>query len=212
MFIPLVDSLRCPRPHEDSWLVASIDHMVDRDIRAGTLGCPVCLAEYAVREGVVFFDDVAEPARPDTPDEQTAVRVAAALDLTDAKMIAVLAGRWGTHAPLIQSMSPAHLLLINPPADAMSGDGISIVRGSAVALGHASMHAIAVDERESASLERLGASLRPGGRLLGPVSLPVPPSMTELVRDAEIWVAQLDPGSATSAPVLPLRRPRTESR
>jgi hypothetical protein len=37
MFIELVDALRCPVPHEESWLVASADRMEARHIVDGTL-------------------------------------------------------------------------------------------------------------------------------------------------------------------------------
>ncbi|HEY9229313.1 MAG TPA: hypothetical protein VIP11_21880, partial [Gemmatimonadaceae bacterium] len=71
MFIPLVDVLRCPVPHEETWLVASIDRAADRDIVEGMLGCPRCLAEYAIHEGVVLFaPDVERPAyRPPNEDD-----------------------------------------------------------------------------------------------------------------------------------------------
>jgi len=60
MFIPLVDSLRCPRVHDATWLVASIDRAEERDMKEGILGCPTCLAEYPVRDGIVYFDAAAE--------------------------------------------------------------------------------------------------------------------------------------------------------
>ena len=54
MFVELVDLLRCPRPHEDTWLVAAAEAMSGRHIVRGTLGCPVCEAEYPIRDGVVL--------------------------------------------------------------------------------------------------------------------------------------------------------------
>src|SRR5512140_104168 len=98
MLIPLVDALRCIRPHEDTWLVASIDRAEDRDIIEGTLGCPSCLAEYPIHDGVVHFDAVARPAYR-APTEDDALRLAAALDLVDPRTTAVLHGSWGAYAP-----------------------------------------------------------------------------------------------------------------
>ena len=40
MFVELVDLLRCPHAHEDSWLVAAADETADRHIVHGSLGCP----------------------------------------------------------------------------------------------------------------------------------------------------------------------------
>ena len=55
MFLELVDSLRCVRTHEDSWLIARADELVDRHIVQGELGCPVCEARYPIRDGVADF-------------------------------------------------------------------------------------------------------------------------------------------------------------
>src|SRR6185312_15233461 len=99
MFIPLVDVLRCVKPHDDTWLVASIERADERDIVTGMLGCPICFAEYPIREGVVFFAENAPTPAYVAPTEEDAMRLAAALDLTDARMTAVLHGSWGVHAP-----------------------------------------------------------------------------------------------------------------
>src|SRR5688572_33340449 len=55
VFIELIDSLRCPVDHDESWLVASIVERSGRDIVAGTLGCPVCRAEYPIRDSIAVF-------------------------------------------------------------------------------------------------------------------------------------------------------------
>ncbi|MDP1857736.1 MAG: hypothetical protein Q8K82_03650 [Gemmatimonadaceae bacterium] len=63
MFIELVDSLRCPRVHEDTWLVASVTCFDGRFIVEGSLGCPVCRQQYPVQRGVVDFTDHAGESR-----------------------------------------------------------------------------------------------------------------------------------------------------
>jgi len=200
MFTPLVDILRCPNAHEDTWLVASIDRAEDRDILVGTLGCPSCLAEYPIRAGVVHFAEVA-PAQERSVRENDAVRLAAALDLTDARKSAVLQGAWGSLAPVVRGMTPASLLLVNPPAGIASGDGISIVRAETAPLARASVDAAAIDAGATADMTAsLVASLRTGARVLGPVAMPVPDALVELTRDEEIWVAQLE-SPAESAPI-----------
>jgi uncharacterized protein YbaR (Trm112 family) len=211
MFIPLVDSLRCPRAHEDTWLVASIDLAEERHIREGILGCPKCLAEYPIREGIVYF---AEPALDDDnttqPNEEDAVRVAAALDLTDARMTAVLHGSWGVHAPIMRGFSPAQLILLNPPRTVASGDGISIVYADTAPIARAIANGVAFGANASAAMrDSLVATLKAGGRLLGPTSHPVPPEVRELARDADVWVARLESSAMVSAPILPTRRPKT---
>jgi uncharacterized protein YbaR (Trm112 family) len=210
MFIPLVDLLRCPRGHDDTWLVASIDESVDRDIVRGTLGCPICLAEYPIREGVVLFDDAAPPASSiqSAPREDDAVRLAAALDLTDARMTALLHGAWGAYAPILRGLTPAQLLLLNPPPGITSGDGVSILRSSRVApVAHNGVAAVALDAgADPSTVVSLVASLKPGARMLGQARTPIPHGLTELARDEEVWVAQRDTAAATSAPVTLARR------
>ena len=211
MFIPLVDSLRCIAGHEDTWLVASIERGEERDIRHGFLGCPICFAEYPIRDGIAYFGvDPAEAtadAMPTRVAEDDAVRLAAALDLTDPRMVAALVGSWGAFAPLMRGFAPAHLLLVNPPRGIGSGDGVSVVRTASVApLARGSMDAVALDSGcSSRMLESLMDSLRGGGRVAGPVGLPVPPAAAELTRDDRIWVAERAEGAA---PLISLRRAR----
>lgn len=214
MFIPLVDSLRCTANHEETWLVASIEQSEERDIRRGFLGCPICLAEYPIRDGIVYFGvDPAEPpaaAMPAHVAEEDAVRLAAGLGLTDPRMVAVLFGGWGAYAPIVRGFSPAHLLLVNPPAGIVSGDGVSVVRTNSVApLARGSMDAVALDADASPQmLESLAASLRAGGRLVGPVGLPLPEIGAELARDDRIWVAERSESGGATSPLIALRRAR----
>ena len=207
MFIPLVDILRCPNAHDETWLVASIDRAEERDILEGTLGCPACLAEYPIRNGVVHFAEVA-PAPTMNPREDHAVRLAAALDLTEARMTAVLHGAWGALAPIVRGLAPAQLLLVNPPAEIASGDGVSIVRAESAPFARASVDAVALDANATDTmLASLVASVRAGGRMLGPIAHQVPSGFTELTRDDEVWVAQLETAPA-SAPVSLGRGPK----
>ena len=102
MFIELVDALRCPRTHEESWLVLAASRIEARHIQEGALGCPVCHAEYSIRGGVVDFLAGAEnPALPsaatNAASDATSVvehvpahQLAALLDLGDALGVAVL--------------------------------------------------------------------------------------------------------------------------
>ena len=55
MFIELTDQLRCPADHPESFLVLIPDEMEGRRVVRGTLGCPVCHAEYRIEAGVADF-------------------------------------------------------------------------------------------------------------------------------------------------------------
>ncbi len=209
MFTPLVDILRCPNAHDETWLVASIDRAEERDILTGTLGCPVCLAEYPIRDGIVRFAEIA-PSPLTAPREEDAVRLAAALDLTEPRMTAVLHGSWGALAPVVRGLSPAQLLLVNPPAGIVTGDGISIVHAERAPLAHSAVDAVAVDVGASeAMVASLLAALRGGGRVVGLVAKRVPDGLVELVRDDDVWVAQRQASETASGPI-PLTRRRSD--
>jgi uncharacterized protein YbaR (Trm112 family) len=207
MFLPLVDALRCPKGHEDTWLVASIERAGDRDIVDGVLGCPSCLAEYPIRDGIVYFSENAPRAGFRQPNEDDAYKLAAALDLTDARMVAVLEGSWGGNAPIVRGVSPAQLLLVNPPLGIASGDGISIVVSNSAPVALASADAIAFDAAASVEMiASLIAALKPGGRLLAPASVAIPAGFVELARDDDVWVATPSDTTKTSAPISLKRR------
>jgi uncharacterized protein YbaR (Trm112 family) len=207
MFIPLVDSLRCPRQHAETWLVASIDRAEDRDILEGVLGCPNCLAEYPIRDGIVYFNAEAERLSFREPDEMQATRLAAALELIEGRMTAVLHGDWGAHAQLVRSMSPAQLLLVNPPAGLVSGDGISIILADTAPLAQSSADGVAVDASASdAMMASLDAALARGRHMLAPITIPIPRQYVEIARDDDVWVARRDSKVTVSAPVMPTRR------
>lgn len=211
MFIPLVDVLRCVNPHAETWLVASIERADDRFILEGTLGCPTCLAEYPIRDGVVYFTEVRPKTPVVLPDESEAMRLAAALDLTEPRMTALLHGTWGAHAQLVRGLSPAQLILLNPPTGTTGGDGISVIVSETVPLAQQSVDAIAVDNSfgQLASGGSTLPALKRGGRVLAPVSTPMPDGFNELARDGEVWVARVDDREIVSAPILPTRRARS---
>lgn len=210
MFIPLVDILRCVNPHPETWLVASIERAEERYIIEGTLGCPTCLSEYPIRDGIVYFAD--RPATPSAvPEESEAMRLAAALELTEPRMTAVLHGTWGAHAQFVRGFSPSQLILLNPPRGMTSGDGVSVIVSDKMPFAQQSVDAIAVDA-SFGPLDEAGATTLPalkrGGRLLAPASTPIPSGFSELARDDDVWVARVDDREIVSAPILPTRRAR----
>jgi hypothetical protein len=153
----------------------------------------------------VWFGD-APAAEDETPSPAEALRLAAALDLTDARMTAILHGSWGAHASILRGLSPAHMLLVNPPTSVTSGDGISIVRAPVAPVAAAWADAAALDRADGAMAASIRAALRGGGRLLARADVPVLPGFSELARDADVWVARLDAGAEAGAPIAISRR------
>jgi uncharacterized protein YbaR (Trm112 family) len=196
VLIDLVEVLRCPRAHEESWLVASAHRAVGRQIVDGVLGCPVCYAEYPIRQGAVWFVEPPE-ARPTTPsptDTELAIRIAAFLDLAlDAPGVAILAGEWGRVTPLLRAAVSTHLIAMNARRDIIADEGISpIYVRSAIPLADASCRGVALDTSHTgtAVLESAARVLRPRGRLVAPAATPLPTGVTELARDGTLWVGE----------------------
>lgn len=212
MFIELVDVLRCPNPHEETWLVLATRRIDGRDVMDGLLGCPVCKAEFPITEGVARFDrEKPRFTRAIPPDENESVRLAALLDLADARGYAILAGETGNHADSLRELTAAPVLLVDPPSGVQMGAGLSGLTTDAsslsLPLAVASARAIAFDDR--ATTELLNARLSvvsAGGRILAPVSLPLPDSVTELARDERQWLAERAPSARSSGVVSIARR------
>ena len=96
--------LRCPREHEASGLVLAADTIDGRHVVTGVLGCPVCEAEYPIREGVAYFvDSVPAPAAPRRDD---VMRTAAMLGLTEPGGVIALAGRWASRSRMRSASWP----------------------------------------------------------------------------------------------------------
>lgn len=222
MFLELVDSLRCVRPHEDSWLIARADELVGRHIVQGELGCPICGARYRVREGVVDFR--ADAAGAETPrvacstreqgldsDQALALRAAALLALTEPGGLVVLAGDWcATAGALLEMIEGVQFLAFDPEPELKSGGALSLACiADVLPLAAACTRGIALDAAHATPSLLAGAAraLVPDGRLIAPSSAPVPDSLRELARDDERWVAAAAPPSNVSAPVpIALRR------
>lgn len=212
MFIELVDSLRCPRPHEDSWLVLSATRTVARHVLDGVLGCPICQAEYHVEDGTVLFESPASApppaAAPTPPDAEQGMRLAAFLGLTEPGGFALLGGRCGAQAATVKAVTPTQLVLLNPPDDVRSEPGVSVLRAAdgVVPLAAGSLRGGAVDEGTAALMPALLRAVRAKGRLVAPAGVEVPAGVEELARDESVWVGEVR-AAASPLVTLGVRRP-----
>ncbi len=203
--IDVIEILRCPAAHEPSALVTVAyarngDQLVD-----GTLGCVVCGAEYALRDGVVYSGEAVSAS--DVAVDAT--RTAALLGLVDPGMRVALCGAYAEVAQSIARDAGAACLTVNASPAAHEGaesDHLVIGRVSRLPLADASLAALAVDDAHIALLADATRVVRRGGRVLAPAHAPVPPGCTELARDECEWVAEVT--AAVSAPIA-LRSART---
>lgn len=163
---------------------------VDRHIMDGVLGCPTCAAEFRIVAGVARFD-APQPTPVARPDADTAMRLAALLDLTDARGFALLAGAWCTQLDGIQRISDTPIALLNPPG-AVGGMPAGVIQcGDRAPFAPGSLRAAALGaDLTSALRDSIVRAVRSSGRVLGPVALAVPPDVNELARDDHMWVGE----------------------
>lgn len=132
MLLELTEILRCPRDHEESFVVCVAHRSEGRHVVAGVVGCPVCLAEFPIRDGVLAF--AAHPGAPVPPPERegaevlTADALATFLDLRGPGGYVVLAGGAGRLAPALTALLPdVHHVVVNAPRDAARSPDCSYV-------------------------------------------------------------------------------------
>ena len=235
MHVDLLPLLRCLVRHEDAPLIAAVTHASEGRIVTGTLGCAVCGAEYAIREGNAHFGAAghatadAGDAVAVTDDEVT--RLAAMLNLDERGGVWALGGRWSAFGAALADMFaktsaasvPVRILLLPDDTVPRAADGRAQERpasaspailaiANAIPLAAGSLRGIAID-RASAGLGAAAARvLAANGRLVAPVAAPVPAGVRELARDARHWVGERE-HDASGPLVIPRRAaPRTVSR
>jgi uncharacterized protein YbaR (Trm112 family) len=207
VFVELIEALRCPRGHEETQLVASATRTDARHIMDGILGCPVCGAEFAITDGVALFDAPPALGGHELPDAEVAMRLAAFLELTDARGFALLCGRWGVHAALIQQMTDTPLVLVNHSIAAPAHAAAGAIRAGVVPFAASSARALALDEVSSPEIITSGVrAVKTGGRVLGPSTVAVPADVSELVRDDRVWVGEKTATSTPTPRLVPITR------
>lgn len=216
MFVELIDHLRCPEPHAETWLVMTADETRDRHVIRGALGCPVCMRRYEVAGGAVHFGAGAttgagSPASPPDAGDEWPLRLAAFLDLGDGRGVVGLYGTWARYAEALGDVADRVEPLAIAPAGATHPMLSAILPASRarIPLASGALRAVAVDGAfqgdPAAELTEAARLVRPGGRLLAPADAPLPFGVKELARDAAWWVGERE--GAPSGVVSLGRRP-----
>ena len=206
MFVELIESLRCPNDHEESPLIASSRRTVERHILDGVLGCPVCSAEFMIRDGEARFAEPPRRAAAESPSTETGMRLAAFLELTDARGYAILAGRWASHADTVTRLAETPLVLVNAPDAPLPDVAARLLVGSALPFATGSMRGVALDAASRELADDAVRVLRTGGRLVGDASLPLPDGVTEIVRDDRVWIAEKSAAPDSAPRLVSLKR------
>jgi uncharacterized protein YbaR (Trm112 family) len=148
VLLELTEILRCPRDHEESFVVCVAHRTEGRQVTSGVVGCPVCLAEFPIRDGELDLTertDAPPHRRADHEDTGSGVGIAAGaagqqggaltaealtafLDLRGPGGYLVLAGGAARLAPALVALLPdVHHVVVNAPADAARSPDCSYV-------------------------------------------------------------------------------------
>src|SRR5215210_2323372 len=198
MFIELIDQLRCINEHQDTWLVASFETVSNRFVTEASLGCPACSAHYPIHKGIADFTAgtdfplcEAERAAASHNREDHATRAGAYLEATEPGATIVLGGVWAYAAEELSEIAEVRVLALNAPAAVRESARVGLVRvGSEIPVARGSVFGVALDAWFPAKLvESAVRAVRPGGRIVGPVTIPAPPELSVLAHDDNYWVA-----------------------
>jgi uncharacterized protein YbaR (Trm112 family) len=196
MFIELIEVLRCPRAHEESWLVAAFEKAEGRVILDGRLGCPVCGAEYPITRGIAVFGRPANATPADRREgEADHWRTAALLDLRQDEL-AVLYGDACAAAAALLDLLPLRVIAVNACGDLQPRERLAIIQAPAgIPLRTGVAAGVAVDRTPPAVLADAVRVLRHSGRLLMPGDTAIPQGFSELARDEREVVALKEIGA-----------------
>jgi hypothetical protein len=201
LFIELTEALRCPRDHEESYLVCVPAVMDGRRVVRGILGCPACQAEYPIEAGTVDFSggpdaDVSPPSLlAPRSSSLTAEAVQAFIALRGPGGYVLLVGSAGRlGAELAERLERVHVVGVNPPEGTVPTAGFSVLRspeGSPVK--RRSMRAVVVGADAAAQSAWLDAALDtvlPGLRAVIEDEAARPAGFEELARGAGVVVGE----------------------
>ncbi len=147
MFIELTDHLRCVADHDESFLVLLPSQMDGRRVLYGTLGCPVCQAEYQIENGILDLGPAPGAPSDPPPGGVPAPALLAFLGLEGPGGYVGLIGEAARAATDLAGMLPGvHLIAINPTEPMAPSPSISVVHARRVPLKARSLRGVVVGE------------------------------------------------------------------
>ena len=212
MFTELIDQLRCPNAHEDSWLVATSTRTGNRHILDGKLGCPVCKATFDIVDGEALFTVAPVLRSSITLDDDAAMRLAAQLHLVEAPQPVMLTGQWSRAVAPLRRIVPTVTIFVGDATSVIALDAqVSLLRlpASRIPLATGALRGLALDRAHAhdAYVTDAARIVRTNGRLLIPAGTALDDALWRtLAADAEVTVAER---LATASAPVPLRRAPT---
>lgn len=191
MHIELIDLLRCPRDHEETWLVATLNAVQDRFVLKAKLGCPVCGASYPIANGIADLrTDRGERATANIDiDPEEAVRIAALLNLTAPNSVVILEAHNAIHAQRISEITECKMIALNPTGAVEDSEAVATVLcDTRIPFASRSIAAAACESEKV--IQDVPRIIRDGGRALLPVDSAIPAGLIEIARDERNLLAE----------------------
>jgi len=194
VFIELTDILRCPESHDEQFLVLLPEQMSGRSVRSGHLGCPVCLREYRIEDGVVFLSSPPPPAPDAKPFDPLvdATAVAAFLGMAGpGGYVAVVGNMPGLDGALVGGLPGIHVAAINPPAGTTELPMMSVLRATSIPIKSRSLRGVVLGSRLGSDPYWVSEAVRvvlPGLRVVGEGAAPAREDLNILASAGGWWV------------------------
>ena len=192
MLIELAEYLKCGNDHPEEPLVVATGAMKERAIVFGTIGCPVCKAEYTIVNRIARFGSPADPPLAEPGADVEAVQ--ALLGLTSPGGYVVLVGSAGTLAGrLTGTMENVHFVAVNPPEQLEPTSYMSLLRGEKyVPLRSAMARGVVVGAEHAAApwLDEASRVLLKGQRLVVLREGIEPSGLTKVMAAAGLWAGE----------------------
>ncbi len=190
MFIELTDLLRCPNPHDESFLILLPDRMDGRSVRTGQLGCPVCGRTFDLMDGV--FDAGGAPPASAENTGLSAENVSVLIGLSGPggylALVGPVASLWEDVARLNPGVA---LVAINPPEEVQDSAGISVVRGGMIPLKSRSVRGVVLGKPyadDPAWIRDAARLVLPGLRVVGEGDQPPEDLIEVMASVGGVWV------------------------
>ncbi len=198
MFLELTEILRCPAPHDESYVICAPVLMDGRDVVRGGLACPVCRAEYAIIERVAWLappEERVTGADPSAaPSALTAEAVRTFLDLQGQGGFVVTVGTAGRIGRDLAALLPGvSFAAVNPPPAVTPSLELSVVRSPRLLpIRRHSLRAVIVgaDVAGGPWLAAAADALLTGLRIIVEDEGTAPPGIVELARGAGLFVGE----------------------
>jgi uncharacterized protein YbaR (Trm112 family) len=191
VFIELTDHLRCPADHEEQYLILVPEEMDGRDVRRGSLNCPVCHRQFPIEDGVARFGRA--PGLSGGASHLDAEAIAALAGLGGPGGYLVMVGGVAREAARLADAIPGVApVLVNPPEEAVEVPFGSRIIAPRIPLKSGSMRAVVLGPGAGSDNAWIAEAARVtlvGNRVVGEGAPPAVDGL-ELSATADgVWVA-----------------------